>query len=347
MEEGFNLMEAADSMTESTDDVGTTEELSSESSFGESADEVEAHIDSRLEGQPKGAPKAEEAKALTPDEILAELGKQGLPQNTANPELLKMVNALAPIHNGMPIEIKDESQLRELVQKGYDYTTKTMAHAEEVRNFQKEIQETQAKFQQMETEFQEKSQDYNDSKLKLQLFGALFTELQRQDPALFEDIDARYRQHEQTYLMQRPLVAAQEEKFAQLEQKLNQFTTQGQEKALNEIRSTWEKEWGEVSAKHSAQLAKLGVHIDQKKVQEVWAADATGKMSVTQALNSVYGDAIVKAYESHKKLLTTKTKSMERNLNRTGAGSRASGSPTIKVPAGEYGSILRAASAEM
>jgi hypothetical protein len=340
-------MDAANELEESTDDVGTADDSASVDNTPEDAESVEASIDAQVEGQPKpGTEKPAAQEALTPDKILEELGK--LPANQPlNPELIKYINGLGALHNGLPIEIKDDVQLKELIQQGHDYRFKTMQHAEQVRAFEKKMQEQEAAFSAREKEFSGTQQEYTQIKTQQQLLGALFQEIARQDPALFEDINSRFMQIEASYKAQMPLVQAQEERYGKLEQKLDQILNSGKDKELQEIRSSWKSGWDEFQTKFAPQMARMGIAVDQNKIQQQWASDATGKMTVMQAVQALYGDQLMKAYESHKKMLQTKTKTMGKKLHRTGANTQSQGAPTGDFGVGNYSAILKAAAAEM
>lgn len=88
-------------------------------------------------------------------------------------------------------------------------------------------------------------------------------------------------------------------------------------------------------------VGKLGVKVDWDKVKEIWSSDASGKMSVEQALNAVHGADFNKAYTSHHKLLATKNKTTNSMLKKTGVGGAASGKDFTNKDNMDIGSYLR------
>jgi hypothetical protein len=84
------------------------------------------------------------------------------------------------------------------------------------------------------------------------------------------------------------------------------------------------------------------VKVDWEKVKGVWSADATGKMSVEDALYASFGKDIAKANQSYQKLLATKSKVGSSNIRRTGVGAGSRGEKQDMVyKAGDYESMLR------
>ena len=336
------------------DDIETTTD-SGEFNLHEAADEILSNDsqdastnDSQPDGQSQDSTQEGETKEVSAEDILKQVAEEKDDQGQFA-DILKGVNSLGMVRNGLPVNIETPEQLKELIQKGYDYTQKTMEHAEMVKTKDAEFQQKEAQYKEVESQLAQQEQQIQDTIFSNQIMGEIVQDLQENDPELFDYLDKRYRSIEKNYLAQQPIQKKFEGKISELEKKLNDFQGQKQSEELGKIKEGWEKELSEVQSTKAAPLAKLGVKVDWDKVKEAWVSDASGKMSVDQALYAAYGADIAKAYESHKSLLETRAKSQAKLINRTGiGGGQRGGEETIAASAhGDYSSILRQASATM
>lgn len=282
-----------------------------------------------------------DGKELSPEEILKAVGEEK-EDPKASEEILNQINALGLVHNGTPVKLADVNQLKELIQKGYDYTKKTMSHSDEVKAWK----ETQAK---AETEWKEKHtqlQQYEEKLVEInnenQIMGSVLTELQNSDPDFFNEIATRYQAELNRRNQVMPYMKQFENKFNQLNGKIQSLEQQKQQSELTGIKQNWESDLQTTQGKYAPQLAKLGVKVDWDKVRKTWSSDATNSMSVEQALFAAYGKEITQANESYKKLLETKNKTNNTMLKRTGAGSNPGGKEETKNFGGNYEALLRA-----
>ena len=328
--ESFNIHEAADEI------------------ISNDSQDVSANDSASTDGQPQGSENDVNAKELSPEEMLKQVGAEKEDQ-AQFADLLKSVNSLGMVRNGLPVNIESSEQLKELIQKGYDYTQKTMEHAESVKAKEAEFQQKETQYKEVESQLAQKEQQLQDTIFINQLLGDIFEEMKTDDPELFAHLDALYTKKERAYIAQQPLQNKLEGKISELENQLNEFKGQKKQEELSGIKQGWEKELSETQTKHAASLGKIGLKVDWDKVQKTWAADSTSSMTAEQALFAVYGKDIATAYESHKKLLETKAKTQAKIINRSGVGSaqRGQGETIEAASNGDYSSILRAASATM
>lgn len=309
-------------------DLESSGEFDIEAAFNElTAEESGASDDATenesLEGQPEtDLNKTEEDKTLSPEEMLAQAGKEEVPANSQ--ALLDQVNTLGLIHNGAPIKIETPEQLKEIVQKGFDYTKKTMAHAEEVRQKTEE-------FTQKETLLAQQEQQIHNHVFMNNIVNSWVDKIEKDDPELHDyimkAIEGEIKEHQKN----QPIIAKYEQKFKDLENRFESLNMDKQKEELGSIKQSWETELSDVQTKHAAGFSKLGVKVDWDKVKSAWSADATGKMTVEQALYASHGSEITKAFQSNQKRLETKAKTQSQILGRTGAGVSSKQAPTIKV----------------
>lgn len=323
----FDINAAAAELTGESGGAGTT--------AGEEA---------QLEGQSGANPdQANSDKPQQLEDILNQMAA-----NPAKPEdvakQLEWLNGLGALHNGLPIKVDSPEQAKELMMKGFDYTHKTMAHAEAVRAKESEFSQKEAALSQKETALKETESRLQQVQSENSIMESLLKRIQLDDPDLFSTIANLYQREQVEFERRAPLESAYKAEFSKLSEQIQGLKSEREQAKQAEIRQGWEKELGEVQGKHAASLAKLGVAVDWSKVQQLWASDATGKMSVIQALNAAYGEDIQKAHRSHLQLAQTRNKTNEAILARNGAGSasRKTSEQTQARP-GDYESLLRGA----
>lgn len=318
----FNLEEAANELIAESETPGASPEIT------------------ETEGQSQANPE----QAVTeedPREILSKLGQEA--QGEADhSKLLEQINQIGAIHNGMPISINDAGQLKEIIQKGFDYTKKTMAHAEEVKAKTEEFAKLEASYKEKETALVQREQGMQELVSDNNIITSLLTKWQSSDPELFAYIQNAYAQEMNQFKMQQPVLAKYDGELGALKKEIESLRGQKQSEELNSIRQGWEKELGDVQGKLAGSLTKLGVKVDWEKVKSAWTADASNKMSVEDALYAAYGKDIATANQSYQKLLATKNKAQASKIHRTGVGSGQKGaSGDIAIKAGDYESLLR------
>lgn len=322
------------SVGESTSD-GTHEAESSQAT-----DQIES-----VDGQtPSENPENSSESSEDPKGILEKLGKEEAAPEVNN-ALIEQINALNAIHNGMPIKVDSPEQLRELLQKGFDYTKKTMSHSEEVKAKAEEFTARETKFQERETQLVQKEQEIQSTVYENKIMENMLLGWKNSDPELFSYLSQAYQQEVNKFEAQKPLITQYESQFKQLNDRFAQLEQGKQQEELGQIKKSWENEMNDVQTRMAAPLAKIGVKPDWEKVKQAWTADSTNKMSVEDALYAAHGKDIAKANESYQKLLATKNKTQTKMLSRSGIGNAAHGSKeTLKVAPGNYEELLRQAS---
>lgn len=304
--------------------------------------------ESSSEGQSEQEPnQSAEGTQLSPEEILKQVAEQKEdPAQFA--ELLKSVNGFGMTKNGLPVSVESTDQLKDLIQKGFDYTYKTQEHAEIAKAKEAEFLQKEAQYKEVETQLAQKEQEMQDVVFSNQIMGSIVQRLQTDDLELWKYLDALYRKEEGQHLAHKPFQQKFESELKARDERINSLAEKIETKEKTELRQGFETGLSELQTKVAASLSKLGVKGDWTKVKEAWASDASNTMTVEQAFYAVHGKDIAKANESHQKLLATKTKTQAKLLGRTGIGGGQRGQEeTIKAPVGDYESIIRQASATM
>ena len=326
MEGEFNLMEAASELT--TEENGGTEVALHE----ETVDQGQSQI-----ANPENDQAADETD---PGKILEQIGLEK-PAEEGNPDaLVEQLNALGLVHNGVPLKVESLDQVKELIQKGQDYTKKTMAHAEEVKA--KDLAYTER-----ETQLQAREVELNDVVQDNKILENLLIKWQQDDPALFAEIQAGYQSEIRNLEMNKPAIAKYENQFNELKNEIKSLKDSKTNEQHEQIRNGWDTELSQTQVKSAAQLKTLGVNVDWDKVKETWAADTTNKLTVEQAMFAKYGPEIQKANLSYQNLLKTKKTTNQKVHGRAGANAASSEERQAPTKMGDYGAILKMGASEL
>lgn len=323
--EGFNLQDAANEI------------------IAEGESSVVSTDDSSSNGQTEKNPMENEVDdSATAREVLGKM-KSSTPQELS-PEFAKLINDLGSIHNGSPIVVNSAEHLKELIQKGFDYTKKTMSHADESRQKQDEYLRLDSQHKEREEVLSQKEQGLAQVSEDNKIIESLLAEWQEKDVDLFNFISDAYREKLKQNNSQKPAIAHYENRFKAYDEKFAELANNFKQKELSSIKDGWEKELGSVQASYSSDLSKLGIIPDWEKVKQVWANDSTNKISVEDAFYSVFGKEINKANISYQKLLNSRNKVNSSIIGKGNLGKSHNGAETVKAnSAGDYASILRQA----
>lgn len=324
----FNLSEAADQLIAE----GETDSASSS--------------DSQLDGQSATDPNQTNEQDADPRDILNQVNNEKPAE--LDQALFDQINALGAIHNGLPISVKSQDELKELIQKGYDYTKKTMTHAEESRIKAEEFSKLDVQYKEKEAVLVQKEQEIQNQVTINNVINSLVDKWETADPELHAYIvnAAKQELNEQNKI--HPSIAKYENQFKQMNDRFSALEKGNQQAELGSIKDGWEKDLNDVQTRQSAALLKLGVTPDWEKVKQAWTADSTNKLSVEDALYAVHGKDIALANKSYQNLLATKNKTQARMLGKSGINGQQRSAETIKAVApGDYESILKQAIAQI
>lgn len=316
----FNLHEAADELLSNEAETGSTQAAPAE---GQSATNPETTV-------------SDEQRAA---DILN--GKTEVKPVEVNQALIDQINGIGAIHNGLPIKVDSPDQLKELLQKGFDYTKKTMAHAEESRLKQEEFAKIESGFKERETAYAQKEQELQSVSFQNQVVNSMVDKWQTSDPELYAYIQQQFQNEINEFNKSQPIIAQYESKFKQFEDKFAQLEQGKQQAELGDIKTSWEKGLADLQTQRGARLKELGIVPNWDKVKEVYASDASNKMTHEQALLAVHGADMIKMAESQLKALQSKAKVQSQKLGRSGVGYRQTAEATVSAKAaGDYRSII-------
>lgn len=325
MKTEFNLHDAAEELT--AEDGGTNED-------GTGGEGGQPATDPSKEAQPEGL-----------GSILEEITKEKEdPQS--NEAFLAQLKSLGLVHNGQPISIGTMEEVKKYLQQGFDYTHKTMTHAETVKAKEAEYLKRDEEFKAREAQFVEREALLQETINENFIVESILEDLKQSDPDLFNDFSQMYHAKVRQFTANKPMMDQFNNQFKEMSKTLNELRAEKNKGELDSIRKGWETELTEVQNKHAVALSKLGVSPNWEKVKDFWAKDPTGTMTVEQALDAIHGKEIRSAHESRLKLLETKNKANTTLQKRSAAGGAPAGDVQIEASSvGNYSDILKKAAA--
>ena len=272
-------------------------------------------------GEVDQAQAVEKTEADPNDEKLSieeKLAKFELPKEGEKPKddkkaasFLDLANGLGITRKGLPIEFKDENEVKERLSKDYDYTQKTQELADERKKFTDEIKTEREAFTKQQTEFKEYEKKVHNDLLSHQVLFRVLKGLEKDEPDLIALVEEAYEKELNAYstAMNNPVVNELKEQLKGVTSKLEEERLSKEKQTNDKFVKDWETGLSEAQKDFGSKLKLLGVTPKWDKVQEYWKDHVSDKLTVKQAMFAVHGEELDKAFESQKKLLTTKAKS--------------------------------------
>jgi len=230
------------------------------------------------------------------------------------PDVLSLVNELGLIRNGLPYEYENLEDIKEHLMKGHDYTSKTQELAELRKQTETELSQEREQVAAERAEFETERQQVESSLVENEILAEIMGTLQTQEPEVFAEIQREFQQRMGMHnkALNNPEVNKLKSELSEIKKSLGEKGEQDQNAKHEEIRAAWDNGLKEVQTGYAMKLKTLGVKPDWAKVQSIWQADATGEMTVKQAMLAVHGEDIQKGLEAKAKLAATKAKSAQR-----------------------------------
>jgi len=220
-------------------------------------------------------------------------------QATDEKSYLDRVNSLGAIHGETPVKVESEEQLKELIQKGFDYTQKTQSLSEERKAWADEKSSAEKELNSAIEEFNNAQKAYGQQLQELQQWTFTINQLKENAPDVFEEVQRAYEGT--TRQFSNPIINQQLET---VNKRLSEAEAKLAERENKLIVDSFESEKSSLSATEQS-MKELGVTIDWQAVKKEWAA--TG-LPLKNVVGSLYFDSIAKAQASRSKVETTKAK---------------------------------------
>lgn len=235
---------------------------------------------------------------LTPEQMLEQIAKEGEQtggeQPNADSKWLESVNGLGLSHEGNPFKVESPDQLKELVQKGYDYTRNMQALKGEQEQIEKLLDQ---KITEFETSKKEHSAFFEQS----QKFDYALQRMKSMSPELYEEVASFVKNVESE--IENPYLKSMAERLTKTEKALQERLQEIESKS---VVTDWEKEQAIFSKKIESTIGKLGIKPDWNKVKEQWSKNDSE--SVEKAFYAAYGKEIADRFASRSRVEDAKTK---------------------------------------
>lgn len=264
------------------------------------------------------------------DESPGEEG-EGLPaakddgQDTDESAFLEQLNSLGAIHNELPIKVESREQLKELIQKGQDYTVKTQALSNERKEWDTEKTAAETELNAAISEFNETQKVYGERLQQLQEWDYAIDNIKENAPDVYEEILRAVQETKKQF--SNPVINQQmnalRAELAEAKKGLSLEREDLNQEKNKLIVGSFDTEMNALTATKQS-FKELGITIDEAKVKEKWIA--TG-LPVKDVVGMLYYESIAKAQASKSKLATVKQK-----VNARPAGAAGNSRPGNKVP---------------
>jgi hypothetical protein len=282
------------SAAELLNDLGVKPE---ESGLDEPAEEPEAGLKTKTAEE-----ILEDEEALNDDEKKVDANSK---------ESNEKSDDLFEIKHGDSIKKLSRDEVKELAQKGFDYTQKTQAIAQERKEFEALRQKYDADLEKAVADVEEKHKTIGEKSKVLDVWDHALEDIEAKNPDLYQEIAKHFAESKRA--LENPVTRRLQSELEQtraLVQQLQENLNGGRNAAKEEyIRKTFSDEMTKVQDKYSTKFTTLGLKPDWEKVKQSWIAGNDAGLTVHQALMAVHGEDIVKLFESRGKVADAKLKS--------------------------------------
>lgn len=220
------------------------------------------------------------------------------------------------MHKG---EIKELSisELKELAQKGYDYTQKTQLVSEDRTALDDEVKLFEAEQEKVTAQLMQERQELDETyKIKAHWDSTIDT-IEREEPELYEKIQDYFNSTVKTFT--NPVINSE---LKAMREEIAQMRQANQQTEDVKTRTGFEADLKKVIDENGPRLSKMGIQLNGDKIQEAWIQSGG---TVKEAMMQVYGSDITKAYESKLKLQSVKTKTKTKKQGKQLGGMRKAG----------------------
>lgn len=220
-------------------------------------------------------------------------------EETQETSLLDSINALNFIHNDSPLKIESEEQLKELVQKGYDYTAKTQNLSEERKRWDAEKSQAETELNAAIEAFNQTQEQLSAQINELQQWQYTFNVLKSEAPDVFAEVQTAFERTQNN--LRNPII---ENQIKAMQQQFQAAMKEVESQKHKVVVDEFQREWS-ASASTIQALKDLGISVDEAKVKNEWKE--TG-LPVKKAIGSLYFEEIAKATASKAKVQATAKK---------------------------------------
>lgn len=194
--------------------------------------------------------------------------------------------------DGQEIKLK-KPELVEYAQKGFDYTKKTQALAEEKKAFQAEYSEAKKEMESLLSQTEAKDRELDEKVKRADQLDMLLSRIENKHPEIFQQLSSEWASIQEQ--VNNPFVDA---KLSGALREINDLKSKLGARESEQIRTNYYNEKQDVEKTLAPVFEKFKFQPNWDKVQKVWAAGEQAGLTVRQAFNAVHADDLRKLHDS-------------------------------------------------
>ena len=243
-------------------------------------------------------------------------------------------------YNGKVEKITKE-QMKELAQKGKDYTQKTQNLAEEKAKFVADKKAAELEINEYFNKVEAQANQSSEKLAMLEKWDIAVDMMKEQNPDLFAEVSTYFNNSSRQY--DNPVVTR---KFAEQQKEIELLKGQLSEKKNSDIRTSFESDLSKTRNELGSKLESLGVFVDwDGQVKDAWIN--SGVDTVKSAVYAIYGDQIRAANESRTKSLEAQLKAKSKNTIAGASGKRSTNTGEASLQKQSWGHLTKMALASI
>ena len=252
-------------------------------------------------------------KTKTAEEILddEEALKEGEEVDANSKESSEKSDDFFEIKHGDQVKKLSRDEVKELAQKGFDYTQKTQAVTQEKKEFEALKKKYDSDLEAAVADVEQKHQTLGEKNKIIDVWDHALEDIEAKNPELYQEIARHFSESKRA--LENPVTKRLQSQLDQqtaLIRQLQDNLGKGSNAAKEEyIRKSFQDEMTKAQDQYGTKFTALGLKPDWDKVRQNWIAGNDAGLTVQQALMAVHGQDIVKLYESRSKVSSAKTRS--------------------------------------
>jgi hypothetical protein len=274
----MELEQGTSQATASSSSYPTINEISQMEGFENAGSENSSDVSEQNDsGSAKQDVKEKEYnEPKTPQQMLEEM--EGLDEESEDDDSSELEEqddsseSYLTIKHGGEIQQLTKEQAQEYAQKGYDYTKKTQALAEERKRFDVERDAITKQIEEKWKTYQDSTQTYQDTLDKWHKWEYTLKNVKDTDPDLFAMLDDHY--NNALRVLDTPQSRETQKELNYLKQTISDLKQQMEKGIMStsdaSIRENYNKEYEQLKGSHFPRLKKLGLNPDPDKIKQAW-----------------------------------------------------------------------------
>jgi len=244
---------------------------------------------------------------------------EDIEEKAANDPLLGQINKMNLSEDGEKFNVSSKEELKELVQKGKNYTKKTQALSNEKKEFEALKEQAITEYNNSTKALQESANKHQEELKQFQVWDLALQQIAQDDPDLYQELQNRVKQS--TRFFENPVANAQ---FRMLNEKIAHLEQGNKARESENVQKQFDIEMQSFAPQISQIEKELSIKVDREKVLAKWKALGG---TVAEAIGALYADNILKMRASRSKVEKT---NRQVNSMKAGGVPRRGGGASLK-----------------